>query len=524
MNEITLIEILLVLVIVVAQTAMALKTKSQIRFFATIIPNLKNLKIKRYNIPFEDLKTFAPKDILQNLSTYDKIPNKLATSSLNLEVNDHTEPFSFMEEKSDVIINEVSLIIHNQNVNIIFDEIILAINVYLLRNKGAATDFNLIKDVVERNIDMEDEDISHSVTIPLYLGLMGTMVGIVFGLINMFLVYDSQSDLDIKPFLGGVAIAMFASFWGLFWTVFNSSFNLKTSRRSLDRAKNSFYTFIQTELLPVINQSVSSSIHTLHSNLLKFNENFTYNLNLLSGMLHKNHDALVAQERILLALENIDITEFAKANVKILKELRVGIEQLDKFNQYINNLNHLVHGTTQLSNSFDDLLIRSNNFHGIAEKLDSRIDESNKLIQFLNDHFQHLEERGDIIRNSVVKVDDVMIKSLKQLEDHTQTKIDAIKQITVKEEDLMTQAFAENRSNISKLALLEDVKTSIDEFKRNSIDSIGLIKKEIESLKASVKQTNNILLKSNSQTTKPTKLNFLAKIMRLFSRKKFDIG
>jgi hypothetical protein len=520
MNSISIIEFLLVGAIVVIQTSLALKTISQIKYLAIIIPALKFFKLKKYNIPIEDLQTFEPKEILQNLSAYEKQPKPQAEPVYSENGNGVSDLFSEAEEDEYESQNEVSLINPNEKVNVIFDEILLAVNVYLLRNKGAATDFNLIKDVVERNLDMEEEDISHTVTVPLYLGLMGTMVGIVFGLINLFLVSDPNADFDIKAFLGGVSIAMFASFWGLFCTVANSSFNLKNARRSLEKAKNVFYTFLQTELLPVLNQSVSSSMYTLHTNLVKFNDNFSINLNKLSGMLNKNHDALIAQERILQALESIDITEFAKANVKVLKELKTGVEQLDKFNQYLNNLNHLVNGTSRLTTSFEDLLTRSNNFQGLAERLDSRVEESNKLIQFLNDHYKQLEERGEIIRDSVVKVEDVMTKSLKQLEEHTQTKIDAIKQITIKEEDLMTQAFAENRSHISKLSLLEDLKKSIEEFKRNSTDSIGGIRKEVESLKASIDKSNTVLKEINDSSLIHRTQNVAKSIKQLFTPKK----
>jgi len=237
-------------------------------------------------------------------------------------------------------------------------------------------------------------------------------------------------------------------------------------------------------------------------------------------MLNKNHDALIAQERILQALEAIDITEFAKANVNILKELKTSVQQLDKFNQYLNNLNHLVNGTTRLTSSFEALLTRSNNFQGLAERLDSRVEESNKLIQFLNDHYKQLEERGEIIRNSVVKVEDVMIKSLKQLEEHTQTKIDAIKQITIKEEDLMTKAFVENRSHISKLSLLEDLKKSIEEFKRNSTQNMGGIKEEVESLKASIERSNTVLKEINDNSLIHRTQNVAKSIRQLFTPKK----
>ena len=492
MNSISIIEFILVGAIVVIQTSLALKTRSQIKFLAVIIPALKFFKLKKYNITIEDLQTFDPKEILQNLSAYEKQPKGQPEAVYSENGNGVSNLFREAEEEEYESQNEVSLINPNEKVNEIFDEILLAINVYLLRNKGGSTDFNLIKDVVERNLDMEEEDISHTVTVPLYLGLMGTMVGIVFGLINLFLVSDPNADFDIKGFLGGVSIAMFASFWGLFCTVANSSFILKNARRSLEKAKNLFYTFLQTELLPVLNQSVSSSIHTLHTNLLKFNDNFTINLNRLSGMLNRNHEALIAQERILQALESIDITEFAKANVKVLKELKTGIEQLDKFNQYLNNLNHLVNGTSRLTSLFEDMLIRSNNFQGLAERLDSRVEESNQLIKFLNDHFKQLEERGAIIRDTVVKVEDVMIKSLNQLEEHTQTKIDGIKQITIKEEDLLTKAFSENRSHISKLSLLDDLNKNITDLKNSSV-------KELEKVNTETANNNKILIDINEQ-------------------------
>jgi hypothetical protein len=524
MNSISIIEFLLVSAIVVIQTSLALRTYNQIKLLGEIIPSLKFFSIKKYNIPIEDLQAFEPSEILQNLSSYERKSKVRPEPVYSENGEDDSTLFSYEEEEEqeaeETSLNEVSLVSPNQESNEVFDEILKAINVYLLRNKGAATDYNLIKDVVERNVDMEEEDISHTVTVPLYLGLMGTMLGIVFGLVNLFLVSDANTDFDIKGFLGGVSIAMFASFYGLFCTVANSSFNLKTARRKAEKAKNVFYTFLQTQLLPILNQSVSSSIYTLHTNLVKFNDNFTINLNRLTGMLNKNHDALIAQERILQALESIDVNEFAKANIKVLKELKTGVEQLDKFNQYLNSLNHLVNGTSKLTTSFDDLLNRSNNFQGIAEKLDSRIDESNKLIQFLNDHYQQLDERGIIIRDSVVKVEDIMIKSLKQLEEHTQTKIEAIKQITVKEEDLMTQAFAENRSHFSKLSLLEDLKKSVDTIKTTSERQVESLKAQVESLKASVDKSTVELREINQNSLVHRTQNVAKSIKQLFTTKK----
>lgn len=522
----TFIEIFLVGAIVIIQTGIALKTFKQIEKLKVLIPELAFFSIKKFNIPSEDLKTLDPREILNNISVYEKqeVHHSQPEAILVTGGNGISDLFSKSEHENgfekDKFSNEVSLINPNESTNEIFDNVITSTNIYLLRNKGAVTDFNLIKDIVERNVETEEEEITQFAVVPLYLGLMGTMVGIVFGLINLFLVSNSNGDFDPKPFLGGVSIAMFASFWGLFCSVFNANFNYRTAKRNLEKSKNDFYTFIQTELLPILNQSISNSVYTLHQNLVNFNDNFTTNLSHLSSMLNKNHDALIAQERILTALEGIDITEFAKANVKVLKELKTGTEQLEKFSEYLNSLNHLASKTSRLSTSFEDLLNRSNNFQGLAEKLDARVDESNQLVLFLTSHFSQLQLSGEQMKGSVTKVEDILIKSLKQLEEHTETKIKAIKEITIKEEDMMSKALSDNRNNLTKLSLLEDLTKHISEFKTNSASQIERLKSDVKELKTSMDKSNSVLeeIKNNSLLHKAQ--NLTESVKKIFSSKK----
>jgi hypothetical protein len=526
MNNLTVIEFLLVSGIVIFQTGIAYKTFQQIKKLRVMIPDLEFFKIKRFNIPLEDLKTFDPRDILKDTSVYEKKEVHYSiTEEVLADVGTRTSDlFSQSENGNDIeedeFTNEVSLINPNESTNEIFDNIITSTNIYLLRNKGAVTDFNLIKDIVERNVETEEEEITQFASVPLYLGLMGTMVGIVFGLMNLFLVSNSSGDFDPKPFLGGVSIAMFASFWGLFCSVANANFNYKTAKKNLEKSKNNFYTFIQTELLPIINQSISNSVYTLHQNLVNFNDHFTSNLSKLSSMLNRNHDALLAQERILTALENIDLTEFAKANVKVLKELKVGTEQLEKFNQYITNLSSFVEGTRRLSTSFEEMLSKTNNFKGLAEKLDTRIEESNQLVLFLNSHFSQLQLRGEQMKESVTKVEDILVKSLKQLEEHTEAKIKAIKEITIKEEDMMSKALADNRNNLTKLSLLEDLTKHISEFKTSSAAQIERVNAEIKELKTSLDKSNSVLEKIKNNNLLHKAHNLTESVKKIFSSKK----
>jgi hypothetical protein len=470
-SNISIIELLLVGSIVVCQLVLAARTFRNIRLLGNAVPQRDFFRIDKFYIPVRHLNEMEPETILQRIHIYDTWKEQPDKTDYWLNTTEN----KLYDTKG---LTQVALVNPREDTVLVFKDILFSINVYLLKNKGAVADFNLVKDIAERNIDTEEDSISQMVTVPLYLGLMGTMVGIVFGLIHLFLVSDVNADFDIKAFLGGVSIAMFASFFGLFCTVVNSNFAFKSARVKLEMHKNGFYTFIQTRLLPVLNQSVSSSIYTLNQSLINFNSQFSDNLNNLGKLLTKNHDALIAQERILDSLEKININEFAKANITILQELKSGIGQLSQFNQYLNSLNYLVSGTSRLSTSFEELLNRSNNFQDLAVKLDNRIEDSNKLVQFLNDHFQQLDARGMVIRESVVKIEDVMIKSLNQLEEHTQHKIEAIKNITVKEEDLLIQAFAENRSHIAKLSLLETLNKHMEDMKNRTATQLEWLKSE----------------------------------------------
>src|SRR5690606_24553904 len=78
--------------------------------------------------------------------------------------------------------------------------------------------------------------------------------------------------------IGGVKIAMIASFVGLLLTIILSGWLYKGAKTEAEGRKNDFFTWIQTNLLPVLSQNVSSSIYSLQANLVKFNDNFTINI------------------------------------------------------------------------------------------------------------------------------------------------------------------------------------------------------------------------------------------------------
>ena len=138
------------------QVKIHILSKSKIKEFKGIFPITPNQynKVERW-VPNSDIDTLNLKDFNKFIDEYSKV-----------EIDDTLQ---------------VTLIeIHNNNKILI--KIKESINTYLLRNKGAASDFHLIKDIVERNCDAAEDEVATELPMPLYLGLMGTMVGIIIGI------------------------------------------------------------------------------------------------------------------------------------------------------------------------------------------------------------------------------------------------------------------------------------------------------------------------------------------------------
>lgn len=80
-----------------------------------------------------------------------------------------------------------------------FVKIVTDTNEYLLNNRGAAADFNILKDISERRAEAGDEQIQAQLSTPLYLGLLGTFLGAILGLFSIIPSATQVSDAFLKP-------------------------------------------------------------------------------------------------------------------------------------------------------------------------------------------------------------------------------------------------------------------------------------------------------------------------------------
>lgn len=244
--------------------------------------------------------------------------------------------------------------------NPVFKEIISSLNKYLAKNQGSVSDFNLMKDIVERNSSSVDEEIDSQISLPINVGLMGTMVGIIFGVMFLLrsgvldsLVSGQSANISgINALLEGVAIAMVTSVIGIILsTILTVEF--KRARKETEKEKNDFLTWVQSELLPSLSTDFTSVINDMTLRLSDFNKTFSTNVQNIESLLGTVRDTTANQASMLETINNLKINKIAKANIEVYEKLQNCTEELALLAEYLDNSRAYVQAVTALNNKLD---------------------------------------------------------------------------------------------------------------------------------------------------------------------------
>ena len=336
-------------------------------------------------------------------------------------------------------------------------------------------------------------------------------------------------DMGISNLISGVKIAMIASFVGLFLTVLNSAWLFKSARREAEELKNDFYTFIQVNLLPTINNGMASTFESLQRNLIRFNEEFGSNLGDLKDVFTSSKQNIREQANLIKTIENTKLSEIVRFNVTVLKQLDKSVNEFEKFNHYLTNVNEFVHNSQLIVGKTNELLNRTDNFNSIAENLSSRLDQSERLLQFLHMYFTDLESLKDTTKTGIVDVSFSVVDTFKELQNQIQKLSEDVTKFTVNEAEILKDALSSgsNFKKLDKLDHLSKIENEFSSFKKQSAEQTKEIKNSFDSL------NNNILglikaLKSGNvqigEISNPSSKNVFTRswhyITSFFSRKK----
>lgn len=187
-----IIAVAVVLVVIALQVYSFFKTKKKITELRDLFKDVDNLSLKETSITADILRNkFSLQTFLENIPA--RIEDEFNEDYTNLSL--------IVFPKGGMPKGRFGIIIHRTNE-------------YLCKNTGTSADLSVLKDISDNQKSTLEDEIHNSLNVPLYLGLAGTFVGIITGLIGVDFnqIFGNTNDLNgLQHLLYGVVVAMCAS-------------------------------------------------------------------------------------------------------------------------------------------------------------------------------------------------------------------------------------------------------------------------------------------------------------------------
>ena len=440
-----------VLCVIGAQIFFFTQTKGNIQKLKSFFPDVSVLKLKDVLLPSNVLRDAG------RLETFLGVID----ADIQSDVDDDDEDVQL-----------VSLISKAQNYdNPEFERVIFKTNSYLCKNHGTAADYELLKNICEHDIEVLDDQIHNTLNAPLYLGLAGTFIGVIVGLwgvnLNDFMTGSVQTS-GLQHLLWGVVAAMVASLCGLGMTVYNTVYSYKESVKDNDIAKEKYFDFLRTELMPVLSNSMASSLSSLKSVLGHFVDRFGKNLDSYAESAQLLNDNLEKQHQVLEDINKLSLTKTATKIAETFVNLKDSADKLEIFKRYQDQLNGTIDQVERASGHIGEVIQKFDDFNAnlsiVLQNQSATLDLQQQFKEAIETHFPAGSEGREVWRKEF----DMLVEDSKKV---TTTLNDQLVSTT----QYIANFIAQNQSFFDTFSKIDAVlKTMTEQSKVQAQSYVGL--------------------------------------------------
>lgn len=341
-----IIAVVIVAVVIIFQLRSFLKTKERIKELDSLFEDVDTLSLK---------ETSITPNVLRDKSSLQKFLQNIP-SRHNDEIDDDKD------------YTDLSLIVFrnkDKSPNNRFQTIINRTNEYLCKNTGTSADLGILEEICNSQKETLEDEIQNSLNVPLYLGLAGTFVGIITGLfgVDFNQIFGNTNNLiGLQHLLYGIVAAMCASLLGLGFTVYNSAVTYKTAVSKCNDGKENYMNFLRRELMPLLSNSMASSLNSLKGVLGHFVDKFGRNLDAYADSAELLNDNLEKQHLVLAEINKLSLTQTANKIAETFMQLKDSADSLTVFRTYQDQLNSTIANTTGIINQIQTLISKFENF------------------------------------------------------------------------------------------------------------------------------------------------------------------
>lgn len=399
-----IVAVAVVLVVIALQVFSFLKTKKNITELRDLFKEVDNLSLK---------ETSVTSDVLRNKSSLQKFLENIPSRIEEGLDEDYINLSLIVSQKEGMPKGRLGKIIHRTNE-------------YLCKNTGTSADLSVLRDISDNQKGALEDDIQNSLNVPLYLGLAGTFVGIITGLIGVDFnqIFGTTSNLDgLQHLLYGVVAAMFASLLGLGFTVYNSAISYKNAVSKSNEGTEEYINFLRRELMPLLSNSMASSLNSLKGVLGHFVDKFGRNLDAYADSAELLNDNLEKQHLVLSEINKLSLMQTANKIAETFIQLKESADSLNVFRTYQKQLNSTIANVSGMVNQIQTII---GNFNDFATGLSVVISNQNKTTE-LQREFQeaitiHFPTGGDA-RDVWRKEFDMLISEGKTVSENLSTQL-----------------------------------------------------------------------------------------------------
>ena len=399
-----IVAVAVVLVVIELQVFSFLKTKKNITELRDLFKEVDNLSLK---------ETSVTSDVLRNKSSLQKFLENIPSRIEEGLDEDYINLSLIVSQKEGMPKGRLGKIIHRTNE-------------YLCKNTGTSADLSVLRDISDNQKGALEDDIQNSLNVPLYLGLAGTFVGIITGLIGVDFnqIFGTTSNLDgLQHLLYGVVAAMFTSLLGLGFTVYNSAISYKNAVSKSNEGTEEYINFLRRELMPLLSNSMASSLNSLKGVLGHFVDKFGRNLDAYADSAELLNDNLEKQHLVLSEINKLSLTQTANKIAETFIQLKESADSLNVFRTYQKQLNSTIANVSGMVNQIQTII---GNFNDFATGLSVVISNQNKTTE-LQREFQeaitiHFPTGGDA-RDVWRKEFDMLISEGKTVSENLSTQL-----------------------------------------------------------------------------------------------------
>ena len=456
-----IVAVAVVLVVIALQVFSFLKTKKNITELRDLLKEVDNLSLK---------ETSVTSDVLQNKSSLQKFLENIPSRIEEGLDEDYINLSLIVSQKEGMPKGRLGKIIHRTNE-------------YLCKNTGTSADLSVLRDISDNQKGALEDDIQNSLNVPLYLSLAGTFVGIITGLIGVDFnqIFGTTSNLDgLQHLLYGVVAAMFASLLGLGFTVYNSAISYKNAVSKSNEGTEEYINFLRRELMPLLSNSMASSLNSLKGVLGHFVDKFGRNLDAYADSTELLNDNLEKQHLVLSEINKLSLTQTANKIAETFIQLKESADSLNVFRTYQKQLNSTIANVSGMVNQIQTII---GNFNDFATGLSVVISNQNKTTE-LQREFQeaitiHFPTGGDA-RDVWRKEFDMLISEGKTVSENLST------QLTVSTE-YIKNFIANNKDFFDTFDKFKDVLDTMVQYTQVQAECYKDLRREILNLRKDYK-------------------------------------